>query len=405
MEYQLHARAGTVTGRARSALAHELRRALDEGELRVVYQPIVSLDDLRVTGFEALVRWLHPEHGLMEPAAFVPLAEETGLIVALGRWVLTEACRQRAFWAATLGQKGEVTMAVNLSARQLAESDVVGLVTSTLAATGIPAGSLCLEVTETSLLDVSTAPEILEALAAAGVRIALDDFGTGYSSVGHLRRFPVDIIKVDRSFVADLDGTDEAPPLVAALAALARTLDLHVIAEGVENRAQFIAVRRLGIQAAQGYFFSPPLTPAGATELLEQLPSELLARLACLARTPPAERRLGAPRRRGTGTTSLVAADTIDAELEARLAVHRRLIDAYPAGALIVFDTDLRYVVAGGAGLVSDGYSSEALEGRTIWEALPPRCPPPSSPTTEPPSGGSRGCSRCRTATAGVCSG
>ena len=372
MEDQLHPGAATLPGRAHSALGQELQRALDEDELRVVYQPIVSLEDLRVTGFEALVRWQHPERGLLEPAAFVPLAEESGLIVALGRFVLDEACRQRAVWGDKLGAQGEVTIAVNLSARQLAESDVVGLVVSTLAASGIRSRSLCLEVTETSLLDVATASETLEALAAMGVRIALDDFGTGFSSVGHLRRFPVHIIKIDRSFVADLDATDEAPPLVAALAALARTLGVEVVAEGVENQAQFAAVRRLGIESAQGSFFSRPLTAEGATALLERHPSELMARLAGLALTQPADKRLGGPPRRGRAADSDVAPSRTVAELEGLLAAHRMIVDNYPEGALIVFDADLRYVVAGGPGLATYSTSAEKLEGRTIWEALDP---------------------------------
>ena len=240
----------------RRQLEADLRGALNRGELRLHYQPIVDLPSGAVTGLEALVRWQHPVHGLLSPAAFVPLAEETGLVVPLGRWVLREACQQlRAWQEVTPG----LSVAVNVSAQQLEAGELVQDVAEILAETGVDPGSLCLELTETSLLDAKEATVAsVEALRRIGVSIALDDFGTGYSSLTHLHRFPVDVIKIDRSFVALLLTDPHAKTIVTTVLRLADDLGVQALAEGVETSEQLAELHRLGCKQAQGYLFRRP---------------------------------------------------------------------------------------------------------------------------------------------------
>ncbi len=250
---------------ARFEATTALRRALAQDELLVHYQPIVSLSDERLLGFEALARWQHPERGLLGPGDFIPDAEETGLIVPLGESVLRMALQQAAGWVAGAGPRTLLGMSVNVSARQLDEKDLPQVIAAALRTSGFPAESLALEVTETVVMnDVLRSVESLHALRATGVQVSIDDFGTGYSSLNYLKRLPVTTLKIDREFVGGLGGDPHDSAIVAAIIALARALDLRVIAEGVETRRQMDELRRLGCEAAQGYLWAPPLPAAQA---------------------------------------------------------------------------------------------------------------------------------------------
>jgi diguanylate cyclase (GGDEF)-like protein/PAS domain S-box-containing protein len=245
------------SARSRLETENALHRALERSELRVFYQPIIELGGGTCSGAEALVRWQHPDRGLVGPDAFIELAEETGLIVPIGEWVLNEACRQLMEWRAS-GQVSETfSMAVNLSARQLAQADLVSRVADALARTGAPPEQVCLEITE-SVLMAETTIEAIDALRALGVRLSIDDFGTGYSSLGYLRRFPVDSVKVDRSFVDGLGTESEDSAIVAAVVGLGHALGLSVVAEGVETERQLAELGALGCDRAQGFFFARP---------------------------------------------------------------------------------------------------------------------------------------------------
>jgi EAL domain-containing protein (putative c-di-GMP-specific phosphodiesterase class I) len=250
--------------------ANDLHEALAHEEFRVVYQPEVSLIDGHVVAVEALVRWHHPERGLVPPAEFVPLAEETGIVVPIGAWVLDRAAEQAAIWARRTRNGAPLTVWVNFSARQLAQDDLVEMVAATLAQHRIAPQTIGLEITETALLeDAERAIGMLGALRALGVRLAVDDFGTGYSSLAYLQRLPVDQLKVDRSFVEGLATDDEAAVIVGAVTGMARALGLSVVAEGVETIEQVEALRRLDCDVAQGYYFTTPQPPANVTRLLE----------------------------------------------------------------------------------------------------------------------------------------
>jgi diguanylate cyclase (GGDEF)-like protein/PAS domain S-box-containing protein len=260
-----------VVGRLRKERA--LRRALQRDELRVHYQPVVSLPDLGVTGVEALVRWEHPERGLLAPAEFVPLAEETGLILELGDWVLAEACRQAAAWTGVLGEDRTLEVAVNLSTKQLGQADLAKRVAALLERYGLPPAqvALCLEITESLMLeDPMVTGGLLGDLARLGVRLAIDDFGTGYSSLAYLRRFPVHTLKVDRSFVSGLGLDADSRAVVAAIVELAHALGLEVVAEGVEEQVQLQALVDLGCDRAQGFLFAHPAPPEALAELLSR---------------------------------------------------------------------------------------------------------------------------------------
>jgi EAL domain-containing protein (putative c-di-GMP-specific phosphodiesterase class I) len=236
-----------------------LRRAPERGELRALYQPIVRLSDGAVIAAEALVRWEHPERGLLEPAQFIPLAEETGIIVAIGGWMLEEACHQAAAWP---GNGRSAAVSVNLSARQLSRDDLVDSVGAALHASGLDPDRLWLEITESTLMeDADAAVEALERLRALGAHLSVDDFGTGYSSLAYLRRFPVDSLKVDRSFVAGLGQDAEDSAIVEAVVSMAHSLGLSVVAEGVETDRQLARLNDLGCELAQGFYFAAPVPP------------------------------------------------------------------------------------------------------------------------------------------------
>jgi diguanylate cyclase (GGDEF)-like protein len=254
---------------ARLEVENALHRALERDEFRVVYQPIVALPDGGVVGVEALVRWECPSLGNPLPADWLPLAEEVGLIVPIGAWVLEEACRTAAGWVANGTVAPEFTVGVNVSTRQLAQPDFATVVTRTLAATGLPPERLTLEITESALLlDREHTAAALRVLRDTGVRAVLDDFGTGSSSIAHLRRLPIDALKIDESFVHDVDVDGTAVAVVGAVVHLAHALGLAAVAEGVETAAQLQAVEEMGCDAAQGTHLHAPLAPEDLAALL-----------------------------------------------------------------------------------------------------------------------------------------
>jgi diguanylate cyclase (GGDEF)-like protein len=248
-------------------LGAQLREAIDQGQFQLVYQPIVALPHGELAGVEALIRWHHPELGFMSPADFIPVAERNGQIVELGAWILLEACSQAATWLATLGAAAPPKVSVNVSARQLAEPDFAEVVAAVLAATGLPAERLAIEVTETAVFGGGRAIEALDAVHRLGVRIALDDFGTGHSSLGLLQTCPVDILKVDKSFVDNVTMAGRHAVIATALINVSDGLNLEAIAEGVETAEQAQELYRLGYRYAQGYHFGRPVaTPSFALE-------------------------------------------------------------------------------------------------------------------------------------------
>jgi predicted signal transduction protein with EAL and GGDEF domain len=261
----------TMNARAleRLELEHGLRRAVERNEFVVHYQPEVSLASGQIVGFEALVRWEHPERGLLPPEQFVPLAEETGLIVPIGEAVLEEACRQAKEWHEQR-PSDPPAVCVNLSARQFREPGLVDTVAHVIDETKLDARYLFLEITEsTAMSDALATAATLEELQDLGVRTIIDDFGTGYSSLSYLERFPVDYIKIDRSFVGGLGVEPGAAVLVSGVISLAHALDLKVIAEGVETQEQLERLRETGCDLAQGYYFAKPLSGEEAGALLE----------------------------------------------------------------------------------------------------------------------------------------
>jgi diguanylate cyclase (GGDEF)-like protein len=247
-----------------------LGRALERGELFLEFQPKVALDSDRVCGTEALVRWRHPERGIVPPGEFIPLAEESGLIVPIGEWVIGQACWQAARWDRTVGAHRPLVTAVNVSARQFT-SALVGVVADALRDSGARPESLCLEVTESLLMtDVDAGVDILQALADLGVRLSIDDFGTGYSSLAYLKRLPIHEVKIDKSFVDGLGRDADDTAIVAAVVAMAHALNMSVVAEGVETADQLRRLRTLGCDQVQGYYFSRPVPPTAIDPLLHQ---------------------------------------------------------------------------------------------------------------------------------------
>jgi diguanylate cyclase (GGDEF)-like protein len=246
-----------------------LRRAITNGEFRVYYQPIIDINSGRPDGVEALVRWEHPTQGTISPDNFIPIAEETGLIIPIGEWVLGEACRQAKIWHGTYPELARLTVSVNLSGRQINQSDLIPVVTNILADTGLAPSSLVLEITESILMgDAEGSIIILRSLRDLGLHLSVDDFGTGYSSLSYLKNFPVDALKIDKSFVDGLGTEDHDSAIVRAIISLAGSLGLHTIAEGVETPTQLKSLIDLGADKAQGYLFSRPQPAATLTETL-----------------------------------------------------------------------------------------------------------------------------------------
>jgi diguanylate cyclase (GGDEF)-like protein len=251
----------------RLQLESELRRGVERSEFVLHYQPLVDIETSAIVGVEALVRWQHPDRGLLPPKDFIEIAEDTGLIVPLGRWVIEQATQDASQWLGDTGR--ELSVSVNLSPRQLHDPELVATTAYALADAGIPAESLVIEITENLLLkDTDLAKSRLSALRTLGVRVAVDDFGTGYSSLAYLDRYPVDILKIDRSFVAPLGESPKSAALVRSIIDLASALGLDTVAEGVENEVQRDVLQGLGCIRAQGFFFARPLPSEELAELL-----------------------------------------------------------------------------------------------------------------------------------------
>ncbi|MBA3800091.1 MAG: EAL domain-containing protein, partial [Geodermatophilaceae bacterium] len=257
----------------------DLEQAISTGQFALHYQPIIDLNTAELTGAEALVRWHRPNHGMILPTHFIPLAEESGLIVDLGRWLLRRACTDAAQWSRTAPALADSTVSVNVSARQLIHPRFTHDVRAALLDADLPAHRLSLEVTESILIE-ETDPTvaILTALRADGVRIALDDFGTGYSSLSYLQRLPVDTLKIDKSFIAPIRGPAEGTALSEVVLKLAQALDLRTVAEGVETTAQATALRQMGCEWAQGFALAPPVPLAELEAACETATRAVLSR-------------------------------------------------------------------------------------------------------------------------------
>ncbi len=252
-------------------LENDLRRAIDRNEFLLYYQPLVSMEDGRPVGFEALVRWQHPTRGMVSPAEFIPAAEETGLIVPLGEWVLRTACQQMSDWQPFFPANPPLTISVNLSSKQLTKPDLVFKVNRILQETGLKANSLKLEITESVMIEqTDAANDTLIRLRDMGIELQLDDFGTGYSSLGYLQKLPVAAIKIDRSFIRYIEGSTEHIEIVRTIVMLARTLSMKVVAEGIETKEQEELLRSLGCDYGQGYLFAAPLPSFAAEKLLTE---------------------------------------------------------------------------------------------------------------------------------------
>ncbi|HWF35736.1 MAG TPA: EAL domain-containing protein [Solirubrobacteraceae bacterium] len=271
--YEVFDDAMRVRAMARLRVENDLRRALERDELSLVYQPVVSLAQQEIVGVEALLRWNHPTLGMISPAEFIPVAEESGLIVAIGDWVLEQACRQAASWYPMRPDAAPFALSVNLSAVQLAKRGFVDTVDTVLRETGLDPNCLSLEITESVLLaDSEALAQTLRALKARGVRLVIDDFGTGYSALGYLTRMPLDALKVDRSFVVGLGTQPRDTAITEAIIGMSRALSLEVVAEGVETPLQIEELRRLGCGLAQGFYFSRPVSPEEITSMLQTGP-------------------------------------------------------------------------------------------------------------------------------------
>jgi diguanylate cyclase (GGDEF)-like protein len=265
--FQFHTPDMNAMVQERLRIETDLRRAIEREEFELYYQPQLDLHTGQVTGMEALIRWNHPEQGIVPPAGFIRIAEETGLIGPIGAWVLRTACaRNKAWQEAGLPH---LKVAVNLSARQFTQNDLVGMVAAVLSETGLAPHCLEIELTESLVMkDVDQAISIMLELKALGVKLSLDDFGTGYSSLSYLKRFPIDVLKIDRSFVADIARDADDAAIVMSIISLAHNLKLRVIAEGVEDIEQLEYLRRNGCDEMQGYYFCRPLPPDDFEKML-----------------------------------------------------------------------------------------------------------------------------------------
>jgi diguanylate cyclase (GGDEF)-like protein/PAS domain S-box-containing protein len=262
---RMHARALTLL-----EIESDLRRAMEREEFEIYYQPIVALESGRISGFEALVRWSHPERGLISPSDFIPIAEETGLVIQIDRWVLKQACLQMRRWQEALPVTGRMKISVNLSCKQFMQPTIVEQVLEILRETGLDPCSLKLEITESVMMEKGDyAMSVLEQLSKAGIELSLDDFGTGYSSLSYIHHFPVSTLKIDQSFIKRIGG-EQNGEIVRAVIALARNLGLEVVAEGIETVMQLDQLKALGCEQGQGYYFSKPVDEESATELIQK---------------------------------------------------------------------------------------------------------------------------------------
>jgi EAL domain-containing protein (putative c-di-GMP-specific phosphodiesterase class I) len=254
----------------------DMRMALDLNQFVLFYQPEVDLATRRITGLEALIRWIHPQRGIVPPMDFIPLAEESGMILPIGDWVLSQACNQIQSWCNEDINHGSLRVCVNLSARQFSREGLADHVEALLLQSGISSRQLGLEMTESSLIpNMNTALEVLGSLRRLGVSLLMDDFGTGYSSLSYLHSFPFDVLKIDRSFVMRMNEGDQPLHIVRTIIELARVLGMDVVAEGIETCDQYRLLRKMGCRFGQGYLFARPLTAEAVTKLL-RLPGRVL---------------------------------------------------------------------------------------------------------------------------------
>lgn len=268
--FELYATGTVDTARRRFSLETDLRRALQRGELELHYQPLVDLGTGSLNGFEALARWQHPDLGAISPVDFIPVAEESGLIVPLGRWALDEAAKTIADWDSRLESASDFRISVNMSAVQMQRDDVVGAVRSALANADVSGDRMTLELTESAFInDPDGAKRLLENLKALDTHLAMDDFGTGYSNLAYLQQLPIDVLKIDRSFVADMMIDKDKRAIVRTVLSLARALGMKTTAEGIESEEISDVLRRLGCSVGQGYYFARPLTADAAYAFLE----------------------------------------------------------------------------------------------------------------------------------------
>ncbi|PYT02570.1 MAG: hypothetical protein DMF65_06205 [Acidobacteria bacterium] len=271
----------------------DMRRALEREEFILHYQPIVSLENFRLRGFEALVRWQHPERGFISPMDFIPVAEETGMIIQLGEWVLREACSQMQRWQKIFPLDQPLSVAVNLSSKQFSQTTLINRVAMILQETGVNPHTVKLEITESVVMEnIDTATDMLRQLRALGVKLAIDDFGTGYSSLSYLHRFPIDTLKIDRSFVTRMSENNENTEIVRTIVVLAQNLGMDVIAEGVETNEQLVLLQKLGCENGQGYFFSKPVNSDGAEKIIAETYGSLTSPLRQLNTQPGGKRVL-----------------------------------------------------------------------------------------------------------------
>ncbi|MFL6337180.1 MAG: putative bifunctional diguanylate cyclase/phosphodiesterase [Pyrinomonadaceae bacterium] len=249
----------------------DMRRALERDEFILHYQPIVALENFRLRGFEALVRWQHPERGFISPMDFIPVAEETGMIIPLGEWVMREACRQMNAWQRMFPLEHPLFITVNLSSKQFSQNALISTFAMILQETKVKPQSVKLEITESVVMEnIDTATEMLRQLRGLGVQLAIDDFGTGYSSLSYLHRFPIDTLKIDRSFVTRMSENNENTEIVRTIIVLAQNLGMDVVAEGVETNEQLVLLQKLGCENGQGYFFSKPVNSDGAEKIIAE---------------------------------------------------------------------------------------------------------------------------------------
>lgn len=254
----------------------DLRQAIQDGEFQLYYQPIICLGTGKISGFESLVRWISPTRGFVSPGEFIPLAEETGLIIPLGQWILQEACRQTKIWHERFPQNPSLTISINISSRQFSQADLAEQIATILSLTDLDPNSVKLEITESMVMnDVKEALILLEKLKSLGLRLSMDDFGTGYSSLSYLHRFPMDTLKIDQSFVRQMEESTEDAEIVKTIVLLGHNLSMDIVAEGIETETQMQTLRSLNCEYGQGYFFSKPLPSDSATLLLSNFPQML----------------------------------------------------------------------------------------------------------------------------------